>query len=508
MIKFKAGEDRSQQLLFPTTINEYLPKGHLAKLIFTIVSTLNLDSIINKFDTKGQNAFCPHLLVSILFYGYSIGVKSSRKLSKACEERLDFMYLAARLTPGYKTISEFRRENINEISKLFQEIILIGMKLGLVEIGNIKVSIDGTKIRANASGKLSKDEEGLKKLLEDVKLKADSLLNDAESVDRQEDSQYVNKRGDELPKELKKLESRKEKIKTAIDELNKEKEALRKSLTDQRIREGKSEKLTKAQEKKIKGKKINITDHDAQYMKEREGCIKTNYNAQASVDEKNQFIVACDVTTECNDKKQLIPMVDLTEQNIESKVNVCKADSGYHSGENLYEVSQKELIALIDDPLKQRVNNDNFIFDKVNFIYDLKTDSYICPKGNRLDFVSMKNGKKTYKSIGCKECSGKSDCAKKSNYRKIIRNEHEHLIEKNRTELLKDDNKKEYQKRMHTVEPVFGNIKYNTGFRQFSLRGLIKVKGEFSLMCIGHNLKKIAEYCKSKQLKLSDCLAH
>ncbi len=508
MIKFKAGEDRSQQLLFPTTINEYLTKDHLAKLILTIVSTLNLDNIINKFDIKGQNAFCPHLIVSILFYGYSIGIKSSRKLSKACEERLDFMYLSAKLTPSYKTISEFRRENINEISKLFQEIILIGIKLGLIEIGNIKVSIDGTKIRANASGKLSKDEEGLKKLLDDVKLKADKLLSEAESIDRQEDSEHGNKRGDELPKEFKKLENRKEKIKTAIEELKEEKEALRKSLIDQRIKDGKTEKLTKAQEKKIEGKKINITDHDAQYMKEREGCIKTNYNAQASVDEKNQFIVACDVTTECNDKKQLIPMVDLTEQNIESKVDVCKADSGYHSGENLYQLSKKELKALIDDPLKQRVNNDNFVFDKVNFIYDSESDSYICPKGNRLDSVSTKNGKKTYKCTDCKECPAKSDCAKKSNYRKIIRNEHEHLIEKNRTELLKDDNKKEYQKRMHTVEPVFGNIKHNTGFRQFSLRGLIKVKGEFCLMCIGHNLKKIAGYCKSNKLKLSDCLVH
>ena len=141
MIKFKTGEDRSQQLLFPTTINEYLPQDHLAKLIFTIVSTLNLDNIINKFNIKGQNAFCPHILISILFYGYSIGIKSSRKLSKACEERLDFMYLSAKLTPSYKTISEFRRENLNEISQLFQEIILIGIKFGLIEIGNIKVTI-------------------------------------------------------------------------------------------------------------------------------------------------------------------------------------------------------------------------------------------------------------------------------------------------------------------------------------------------------------------------------
>ncbi len=506
MINFKFGENRDQQLLFPATINDYLPNDHLAKLIYTIVSTLNLNSIIEKFSSKGQRAYSPHMLLTLIFYGYSTGIKSSRKLSKACEERLDFMYITAKLTPSYKTISEFRRENLKEISNLFQEIILIGIKLGLADIGNIKVSIDGTKMRANASGKLSKDEEGLEKLLENVKQKVADILSEAESVDKQEDSEYGNKRGDELPKELHKLETRKESIKNAIKELKKEKEELRKNLIDQRIQNGKDEKLTKAEEKKIKDKKINVTDHDANFMKEREGCIKTNYNAQASVDEMNQFIVACDVTTECNDKKQLIPMIDLTEKNIESEVNVCKADSGYHSGENLSQLSKREMKALIDDPYKQRLNNENFIYDKINFPYDPETDSYTCPEGNKLNLVSSKSNKKNYKCNDCKDCPVKSECAKKSKYRKITRNEHDHLIEQNRAELLKDENKKEYQKRMHTVEPVFGNIKYNTGFRQFSLRGATKVKFEFSLMCIGHNLKKIASYCSKNEIVLSECL--
>ena len=246
MINFKFGENRDQQLLFPATINEYLPNDHLARLIYTIVSTLNLNTIIEKFSNKGQRAYSPHMLLTLIFYGYSTGIKSSRKLSKACEERLDFMYLTAKLTPSYKTISEFRRENLEEISNLFQEIILIGIKLGLVDIGNIKVSIDGTKMRANASGKLSKDEEGLEKLLKNVKQKVADILSESESVDKQEDSEYGNKRGDELPKELQKLETRKESIENAIKELKKEKEELRKNLIDQRIKDGKDEELTKA----------------------------------------------------------------------------------------------------------------------------------------------------------------------------------------------------------------------------------------------------------------------
>ena len=230
MPRFKAGESRNQMVLFPETINDYIPEGHLAKLVLSIVSTLNIDTLISKFSNVGQRAFSPRTLLSILFYGYSVGIRSSRKLSKACDERVDFMYLTEKLHPSHKTISEFRRENLTELSELFQEIILIGIKLGLVKIGNIKLSIDGTKIRANASGKLSKDEKGLKKLLSDVKEKVACILKEAEEIDQKENLEFGNRRGDELPEELKQLDIRKEKIKSAIQELQKEKAELKNEL--------------------------------------------------------------------------------------------------------------------------------------------------------------------------------------------------------------------------------------------------------------------------------------
>ncbi|MFQ5455138.1 MAG: transposase [Nitrospirota bacterium] len=117
-----------------------------------------------KYSEIGRNPFNTRIIVGILFYGYAIEIRSSRKLARSCIERLDFMYISARLMPSHKIISEFRRENIEEIKEIFQEIIMIGIRLGLVKIGNIKVSIDGSNIRANVSSKLSKDEEGLKKL--------------------------------------------------------------------------------------------------------------------------------------------------------------------------------------------------------------------------------------------------------------------------------------------------------------------------------------------------------
>lgn len=504
MVKFKRGESRNQMVFFPESINDYIPENHLARLVLSIVLKLNMDSINSKFSNIGQNAFPPRTLLLILFYGYSIGIRSSRKLSKACEDRFDFMFLTEKLHPSYKTISEFRRENLSEISELFQEIILIGIKLGLVKIGNIKVSIDGTKIRANASGKLTKDEKGLEKLLSDVKEKAASILNEAEEIDQKEDLELGNIRGDELPEKLQQLEVRKENIENAIQELRKEKAELKKELLEKKDKNG---KLSKTEKKMIERKKINMTDHDAKYMKERNGCIRTNYNAQASVDEENQFIVACDVTTECNDKKQLIPMVEKSEENLKTKIDICKADSGYHSGDNLAKISGTPIEAFIDDPNKRRIDNDNFTYDKVNFTYDSKTDSYICPEGEELHLISSTEEKNTYKCKECLECPAKSECAKKAKYKVLFRGKHEHLIEKNRGNLINDEGRKEYQKRMHTVEPVFGNIKFNLGFRQFLVRGISKVKGEFDLMCIAHNMKKIATYCDKHAISFDACLA-
>ena len=505
--KFKEGISRRQKLFFPESIEEYLSDTHLAKLVLSMVSKLNLDKIIEKFSKTGQRAYSPVILLSILFYGYAIGIRSSRKLSKACEERIDFMYLSANLKPSYKTISEFRKNNLSEISELFQEIVLIGIKLGLAKLGEIKVSVDGTKIRANASVKYSKDEEGLKKLLSDVKEKVTQILSEAEEIDSAEDKSYGSKRGDELPKELEKAKKRKEQIEKAISDLKEEKEKLRNEVIRERKREGKSENLPKKEEKKINNKKINITDKDANLMKERAGSIKPNYNCQASVDEANQFILACDVTQECNDKHQLIPMLNLTERIILGRIQALKADSGYYSGENLLKLSEKqEMLLLIDDPYKKRLNNENFKYEKLNFKYNEERDSYTCPEGKILRMVSLNKDKKIYKGEHCKECRVSSKCCNnKSKVRKIIRYKHEEYVEANRSRLLTESNKEEYKKRMHTVEPVFGNIKHNTGFRQFSLRGFLKVFGEFNIMCIGHNLKKIFSYCIRNNVNYSEC---
>jgi len=433
-IKFKQGMDENQEFLFPKKLSEYLPDSHLAKAIAEIVENFDLSSIKEKYSPIGQHAYDPKMMVSLLFYGYSIGVRSSRKISKGCEERFDFAFLSDGFKPSHDRISDFRKDNIEELKKVFRTIVLLGANMGLVKIGNIKVSIDGSKIKANASSKLTKDEKGIVKLFEDTEREIKAMLEEAEKIDEEEDKKYGKEnRGDELPKELRSKLSRKAAIEKAYEKLLIQKEEMKIDIRKQFEREP-----TETEEKKIEKMKINITDNDANFMKERNGVIRPNYNCQLSVDEKKQFIVANDVTMECTDVHQLVPMLENTKENVKEAPKSAKADNGY--------------FPQLEEATKS--------FPKTNF--------YVDDKNRRKEKINMKEIKARYNKI------------KYENLKKLLTKKGE----------------EEYKMRMYTVEPPFGNLKHNLGYRYFLLRGLEKVQGEFNLMCIGHNINKIYSFVR------------
>src|SRR3989338_168902 len=397
-IKFKQGIDENQEFLFPKKLSEYLPDSHLAKAISEIVEKLNLSSIKSKYSPLGQHAYDPKMMISLLFYGYSTGVRSSRKISKGCEERFDFSFLSDGFKPSHDRISDFRKDNIEELKKVFRTIVLLGANMGLIKIGNIKASIDGTKIKANASSKLTKDEKGIVKLFEDTEGEIKAMLEEAEKIDEEEDKKYGKEnRGDELPKELRSKLSRKAAIEKAYEKLLIQKEEMRENIREQFEREP-----TEAEEKKIDKTKINITDNDANFMKERNGVIRPNYNSQISVDEKEQFIVANDVTMECTDVYQLIPMLKKTKENIKENPKSAKADNGYFPQ---LELARKS-------------------FPKV--------DLYIDDKNRRKEKINMKEIKEKYSKI------------KYENLKKLLTKKGEG----------------EYKKRMHTAEPPYAFFSY------------------------------------------------
>lgn len=428
-IKFKQGIGINQEFLIPKKFSEYLPDNHLAKVIREIVDGLNLSTIEKKYSNIGQHAYDPKIMVSLLFYGYATGLKSSRKISKGCEDRFDLVFLSDGFHPSHDRISDFRKDNYEELQDIFKIIVLIGHNMGLIKLGNIKVCIDGAKIKANASSKLTKDEEGLMKLLDDVSVEINSLLEEADKIDNEEDTKFgKNNRGDELPKNLQSKLYRKKAIEEAYEKLIIQKEEWRKNIEEQY-----NDEPLKVEQNKIDKMKMNVTDNDANFMKENHGMILPCYNCQISVEEENQFIIANDVTMETNDFNQLVHMLEITKENIKEQPKSAKADIGYHP--------------LLDEAKKKFP----------------KTEIYIDDRNRRKEELDMKQMKEKYTEVQYK----------------------------NLNRLLTNKGEKEYKKRMSTVEPVFGNIKHNTGHRYFSLRGLEKVQGEFNLMCIGHNIKKI-----------------
>ena len=443
-MKFKQGINSNQEFLFPKKPSDFLSDEHLAKAVYEIVDLLSVDKIESKYSDIGQNAYNPKMMIRILFYGYSVSIRSSRKISTGCEDRFDFLYLTDGLKPSHDRISDFRKENLEELKQLFKEIVLIGANLGLAKFGNIKTSIDGSKMRANASPKLTKDEEGLQKLLDKTEEEINKIFEEAEMIDNEEDEKYGKEnRGDELPEHLRSKKSREKAIKEAYEKLKQQKEQMK-----EKIRSDKAREPTGAELKKIEATKINITDHDAKFMKERNGIIKPNYNVQISVDEEEQFIIANDVVDKCNDQHQLISMLNQTKENIGESPKKAKADNGYYP--QLEEATK--------------------LFPEI--------DLYVDDKNRRKEYINFYELKQKYN---------------KEEYNNLIK-------------IVSPEGEKEYKKRMYTVEPPFGNLKHNMGYRGFLLRGLPKAKGEFNLMCIAHDIKKIASFIKKKKTTIAKAL--
>jgi len=441
-MKFKQGISPNQEVLIPKKASDFLPEDHLAKIIYLIVDKLDIFPIINKYSKMGQNAYNPRMLIRLLFYHYSIGICSSRKISKSCYERLDTRYLSDGLQPSHDRISDFRKDNLEDLKDLFSQIVLIGFELGLINMTNINTSIDGSKLKANASGKLSKTEEQFAKLLEKTNEEISLLLKKAEEADIKE-SELLNK--SKISKKLKSKISRKAAIEKAIQKVKQKKELLQHNLMEHRRKNVKPPELSKTELNRINNQKINTTDNEANFMKQRNGLIKPAYNCQVSVDEKEQFILANNVTMDCNDQHQLILMIQKTIKNIGCMPKSVKGDNGYYPELDLAIRFFPEINLFIDD--KNRRNKEIDI--------------------NKLQ-------------------------------KKYSKEELWNLFK-----LLSKEGEEEYKKRMFTVEPIFGNLKENSGIKTFLLRGIFDVKGEFNLMCIGHNLKKIVNFISKNNIPIA-----
>ena len=446
----------NQTLLFPPSLHDWLPEGHLARFLLDVVSALDLSAVYKSYqdkDGRGQAAYAPEMMVRLLLYGYARGVYSSRKIQTRTFEDVAFRYLSGDQHPDHATIAEFRTRHLDALSGLFMQALLLCSEAGLVKLGH--VSIDGTKIKANASKHKAMSYKHMNETEARLKSEIDALLAAAEKTDDEEDAQYGKDRhGDELPVELARRESRLQKIaeaKAALEQDAEERAAQQRAEAEWKLAEREEEERRAG--KKKRGRKPqapdpdkakpddtaqrNFTDPESRIMPDgaNKGSFVQGYNAQIAVDSASQVIVAAEVTQETNDKKQLLPMIALIAANLKQTPEKVSADTGYFSEANVTDEQVKDVDLYVATGR-----------DKHGVAVEASSDP---PSPGASPQDAMR--------------------------------------EKLRTEA----GRAVYKMRKAIVEPVFGQIKEQRGFRRFSLRGKENVSREWKLVCAASNLLKL-----------------
>ena len=440
--------DRDTLYLMPPSVQDWLPENHLARFVVDIVSQLDLWPLVSAYAGRGSDAYPPGTLLALLFYGYATGVFSSRKLETATYDSVAFRYITANTHPDHDTIATFRKRFLEELKPLFAQILTIAHTMGVCKLG--KISLDGTKVKANASKHKALSWGHACKLEKQIHAEVEALLRQAEQADEKELTEAMS-----IPDELARREQRLESIARAKAEIQqraseryaKEKEAYDQKMAERKVKEQASGKKPRGRKPKPpspgpqKTDQVNLTDEDSRIMPISGGGFEQTYNAQAGVDMDSMFIVENHVTQQPNDKQEIKPaLANLAAlPDTLGKVDALAADTGYFSENNVKHCEQEHIKPYIATERNKHNQSLNKRFYQPQQPLPENADPV----------TTMKHRLKTL------------------------------------------EGKKLYAKRKSTVETVFGIIKAVIGFRQFLLRGLESVSGEWDLVCIAYNLKRL-----------------
>jgi transposase len=435
-----------QEFLLPPSLREWLPENHLVYFVSDVVDHLNLAALDAAYgdEQRGQPPYDPRMMTKVLVYGYCVGVFSSRRIERRLIEDVGFRVLAAGNTPNFRTIADFRKLHLATLAGLFEEVLQIALEAGALKLG--RVALDGTKVQANASKHKAMSYGRMKERQRQLRAEVRELLAQAEAADAAEDAHYgADRRGDELPAELQRRETRLKKIRAAQRAL------------EERARQS-AEKVGKPraevqQAKPTDKDQYNFTDPESRLMKGSDGLVQ-GYNAQAAVEPVLQLIVGQSVTPAANDKQQIEPMVQVIEQQSGQRPASLLADSGYCSEKNLAYLAA---LGQSGDPI----------------------DCYIA------------TGKQKHDEYRQKHDEYRQPCSRGPLPRNATR------VERMKRKLQTKVGRAIYATRKTIVEPVFGQIKEARGFRRFLLRGLAKVRGEWALVCLTHNILKLHRLCNA-----------
>ncbi len=431
-----------QTYLFPPSPQDWLPEGDFVYFLLDTVATLDLTPLFAHYERelRGQPPFHPRMMVALLLYCYATGTRSSRRIMKRCHVDVACRVIVGEDIPDFRTISDFRKTHLARLETLFVEVLKLCALAGLVKVGTI--ALDGTKVKANASRHKAMSYDRMK--IEEARLKEEiaKLLADAQAADDAEDLEHgPDRHGDELPDELARRQSRLAKIQGARKLLEERARIEAAEEAARRCAEGKLPPTTPPAEAVPDPKdQINFTDPESRIMKASNKGWDQCGNAQAVTNE-HQIILAADVTDQANDVRQVMPMVDQTEAILEAAgvldtIKALVGDAGYYSETNRASLEQRGIDpCLATERLKHH--------EKVASV----------PRGRIPQGLSAK----------------------------------QRMARKLRTK----KGREMYAKRKGMIEPVFGQLKQVLGFRQFSLRGLASMRGEWRLMATVHNVLKL-----------------
>ncbi len=508
---------QEQAMLLPPSLEELIAEDHLVRVVNQVVDEMDISAIVAKYKGGGTSAYHPRMMLKVLIYAYVERNYSSRQIAKALRENVNFMWLSGMNRPDHRTINGFRGERMKgAIEEVFASVVEVLVQGGHIQLENYYV--DGTKIEANANKHRVVWAKRNRRYQEQIRDKVKEILEEVERVNAEEDELY----GDEDLPEVdigKRIDS--ETLKKTIEKLN---ERLR-SLPDDPELKAAVEKMEKnylprqrkyeEQERKLAGRNsYAMADEDAtsMRMKEDRGAekpwAKPAYNVQLGTE--NQFVVGFSLHQRAGDTSCLIPHLDGWRQRLRRLPKNIVADAGYGSEENYAYLEDHHLGNFVKyntfhrEQIKHRKPEliRKKMFRSESLPYDEDKDEFICPADQRLTYrftrsYKTENGyqsdRRVYECDHCQACDLKPECTKaKGNRRLYMSFRLRQFRAQARSNLLSEAGKALRCERVTEVETVFGQIKHNQRFRRFMLRGLEKTKTEWGLLCLAHNMKKLA----------------
>ena len=466
----RTGLDRSQTLLFPERLEDYIGPENPVRFLDAFAGSLNLHTLgfakARCADT-GRPPYDPAALLKLYLYGYLHRVRSSRLLEAECHRNVEVLWLLGKLTPDFKTIADFRKDNLKPLKAVARQFILLCRKLEL--FGGELLAVDGSKFAAVNARDQNFNAARLQELIERADERLAEYLKELDQADTAQPGSPVLSKS-ELEQKIAALQERQDWHKELLGELDAEQ------------------------------KQVSVTDPDTRKMPTAHGMM-VGYNAQTAVDAKHKLIAADDVTNEVTDLHQLADVALEAKANLELKGAEVVADAGYYNAAEVSRCVEQGLTPYIPKA-DTSANTARGLFGKSQFRYDAAKDVYVCPAGAELTyrFATYELGRELryYRAVGCKCCALKSRCTRNKANRTITREENEHLMEAMAARMRAQPQK--FKLRKTLAEHPFGTIKRWFGYTHFLMKGLEKVRCEWSLTTLAYNLKRVLNLMKLTKL--------